>query len=135
MFAARIDTDESALHGWLQDGTIDLFVWFDGSELVQAQITSGADAAEWKPPARLRTGVVRESPLEKSRIGPEAPVIELDRRPVVTRIDAIRGAVSNSSLPAAAASLIAGLLESELHVESASAVRKIVLDAPKAAQK
>ena len=73
MFVTRIETeDPGEVHGWFQDGAIDLFVWFDTSGLSQAQVTAGSDAAEWKPPARLHTGHVRETPAEKSRRGAES---------------------------------------------------------------
>jgi hypothetical protein len=113
---------DGLLQGWIKDGTLDLFVWFDANGLVQAQVTAGRDLAEWTAPTRLQTGSVREG----LHLNPGAGLIDFDRRPQDERLERMRVAIDASALSAEAKAVARGVLERSAPEESCRVIRAAV---------
>jgi len=114
------------LEGWVQDGEIDLFVWFEGHDLVHAQITAGEDLVEWKAPGHLRSGRVRVPEPTGRLHNPGSGLIDFDRRLKQERVEMVRDSIEKSSLPEMARHLALALLFGRLPTEPCEEMRRMI---------
>ncbi len=102
--------EDGVLHGWLRAGPVELFLWFENGQLVDAQVTAHRDVAEWSRPARLRTGTLSESRETGSKAYPGSGVIDFDRKLDPGRVQKLLDAVRGSQLWPTARALAQELL-------------------------
>lgn len=125
MYISRSQHD-GGLQGWLRDGVVDFFLWFEGSQLVQAQICTRYDIAEWVAPGRLQTGKVREG----QSLNPGAGLIDFDRKTSPERLEAIRLVLRRSTLWPEAKALAEALLNREAPASIVATVETAIRIAP-----
>lgn len=121
--------EDGVLSGWIKDGSLELFLWFDGPALTQAQLTCGRTVAEWTRPSKLRTGRVRGEERPGRLQHPGSDIIDFDRQLQQPRLDALREAVETSELVPDAKALALAVLRREPPSDQGVAVALLVVSA------
>ncbi len=114
---------DGVLAGWIQDGSLDLFVWFEKGVPIHLQIVADANVVEWVAPGRLRTGVVRAPP--RPGLAAASELIDVDRQRKSERVDAIFVAVKAAALAEEVKSFVTGLLSGKTSSEHTPQVERV----------